>query len=356
MWKEILHLVLKHKIMDIATMWYTFSMRDQHLFIESGQQKTLSHVERFFHRRAEQAAAICVWEGVLQRLVNGPIPLAFEDRQRVCDVPLAELRKAFPDLSEACVSALEAAWLTASGHALRAQTELRVLGARCGCTIDNPLVLGKALFEDQVGGSPQAQVSLARDGFFWHLEFVSKKDYERFVAAQEMVGGDGTDGCVIPYQAVSDGGWPIRLIVTQLEDEDRENTYRHERTHAVHGVIGHAFVRWEPEISGVVSWYQQQVRRCKDELLAWIVDGSSASVIEFHLAEIEGYEHLYAGVTEEERKLLKGLMVAACQELELHPAMQTSQASVRERLWAELIDIPLERIPQYLRTYNRMRS
>jgi hypothetical protein len=307
----------------------------------------LRRAETFFRARAEQADAICAWERVLTALLNQDLPEDFDTRQKLAEEPLRRLHAQHPGLSDACLSALCAAWLTASAQALRAQSEIALLADRLGVDQGQAEAVARAFYIDRVADVPRGHLRMIRDGCIWHMHVESASDYDAFVASFGLVGGHDTIGCVIPFQDVSDGGWPIRLVITQDEDHDLERTYQHERSHAIHALIGHEFARWEPEQRGEQTWFHIQSRRVKDELLAWIVDGSSAASIQQGF--YERYTHLLEGLTDQEEHSLRVLMQAVCRELAQHPAMFTHAPSTRQRLWAEILDVPLERLPNYLR-------
>ncbi len=322
----------------------------------------LRRVETFFRARAAQAEAICAWERVLTTMLNQDMPDDFDERQKLGAEPLRRLLIRHPGLSDACLSALHASWATASAQALRAQSELALMADRLGVDQRQSEALGLAFFYDRVGSSPLGRLCMTRDGCIWHLHLESPNDYDRLVASFALVGGKNTIGCVIPFECVSDGGWPIRLVITQDEDDDLEGTYQHERTHAIHALVGHEFVRWEPELRREQAWFDIQLRRVKDELLAWIVDGTSAASIRLREPPgakletwpyshpiLERYPHLLEGLSDEECRSLQELLKNICHELAQHPSMRTHELVVRQRLWAEMLDVPLERLPSYLR-------
>lgn len=328
-------------------MWYDERVNRCSPPSERDRSFVVRRAETFFRARAEQAEAICAWERVLTMMLNQELPEDFDERLKLGAEPLQRLRAKYPGLSDACLSALNASWLTASAQALRAQSELALLADRLGVDPWQAEAVGRAFFIDRVADTPHGRMSMTRDGCIWHLHGQSASDYDRLVASFGLVGGDDTIGCLVPFQEVSDGGWPIRLVITQDADHDLENTYHHERSHAIHALVGHEFARWEPEQEGEQTWFYIQSRRVKDELLAWIIDGSSAASIQDGF--YERYPHHLEGLTGEQGRTLQELMKAVCRELAQHPAMFTHVSSVRQRLWAELLDIPLERLPSYLR-------
>ncbi len=195
----------------------------------------------------------------------------------------------------------------------------------------NPEVLGKEIFIEKVNSEPKGKIELSVVPGFIILIFEEQEDQTTFWG--QNAGGM----CSNTW-----GGEDSTLITTQKFMA--EKVLRHERQHFINHTINIPFVE-ENHIAKRSNDEEWKLDRIKDELLAYLRDGSSPNYLETVLKTSPLYENIHLPMGME-------ILQEITQIFEEHPILTTvffSTQKTRQLLVYSLIDVPLRSIPRMLR-------
>lgn len=120
----------------------------------------------------------------------------------------------------------------------------------------------------------------------------------------------------------------------------------HERQHFLNHRLMKVFAESEnPGRHRARTAIELAARFVKDEIVAYVRDGSTGAQIETNLKE-DVYAHLFENLSPKEDELLRGALLSVTTGMETHAVF--SEPSSRKAMAMQLLDIPLAQIPDWI--------
>jgi hypothetical protein len=308
---------------------------------------------RVLERRQENVAALVELERVLS---DDPSAVSTQKLENIFSRLPQEVRqtakKAVAEYRQKLATAVE------EERALRSQTPEQ-----------SPEALGQLVFVGRTGKRLEGAVSLRRDGAYFIFTCQNPKDYrlmydptlsERFPFIElfdprearydseiERHGGTFHDYLSVPYHTLPQGENDIAsslLLLKGTPGEEPPYLVAHERQHFINHKLLDVFEKTERRKPP--DALEKAARSIKDEVIAYIRDGSSGSGL-LHALSGPLYEHLFAELAPEDAEKLRSAVKHTARALDEGKDVFGYKES-RRAAAILLYDVPLIQIPKWL--------
>lgn len=306
---------------------------------------------RFFKRREEFATRVSDWMMLIrERRVPDNAITKYGSPEKFIEGLQKKVAELFPDASPEQRKALENVWIDWTADTLEAREHIQQMFEYR----DEDVNVAVELFRIQAGNDPVGKVTFINKGPFLYFTFEREDDYDSFkkgATGNAMKKQEG--GCFSQFVL-----WEGKSIPTlmQIGLEFNQSIADHEVQHFINHRLGKIFEDWEPGANAHLDDDERVVRRAerevKDEILAYLGDGSHPDRIHETLTGSPLYTHLYATLDEEHTAWVKAQIKTIADELLLHPWVQykgSVNLETRRKLVASLLDIPFRSIAKYVK-------
>lgn len=306
------------------------------------------HWKTFFERREAFAIRIADWMSVVQeRRVPDNALGRFQTREDFEDDLKNRVTKLFPEASSEQKDILVKTWASWIEDTVNVREHMHDILQ--GVASEDA---AKTLFFIQTGEQPKGKIGYVNKGPFLYFSFEHTEDYATFKKAATLHEYEKELGCYA--QNVKWDGLTIPTLM-QVGLPMKESTFIHEGQHFINHRLGNLFASWEPGAEATLQERELKLREAqraiKDEVLAYLRDGSSPLRIHRTLSSDPLYTHLYEDLDEEQTIFVKQQLETMTLALSKHPWARSKGAGYqeyRDRLVASLLDIPFSSMAKYI--------
>lgn len=215
---------------------------------------------------------------------------------------------------------------------------------------------GKYMFNQLTGEEPKGQISFQKQEAYFILQCADKKDYARAVAGREgdihspiatqSAGSYHSHQPMVAELLNSTITLGVPIIMLHAGSDPLDAVMAHERQHFINHRVFERFRLTEGDDHP--SAFNARLRAIKDEVLAYIRDGSSGIQLVANLNS-KLYQHLFDGLSPEDRGRVKATIGILQNFLDKDAAIIRGKNSGRAILVYQLAGVPLLDFPQWLK-------
>ena len=233
---------------------------------------------------------------------------------------------------------------------------------------DSPETVGTMLFTARTGKHPVGPVSLVRrEGYFIMtcpnpadynvfydpaLEDRKADDFTKQVEILNWHGGSMHTSITLDRKSAT-SHWDLGNITSSFivlktvpDAYGFDTIVAHERQHFLNHRLMKVFAESEnPGRHEAKTAIELAARFVKDEIVAYVRDGSTGAQIEANLQE-DSYAHLFESLSPKETELLRGTLLKSTAGISGHAVF--SDPASRRAMAMQMLDLPLLKIPEWV--------